>query len=213
MTLNGVKSGNLLTLQSTVFTQTASTALPVPTDTQGTWSTARSVAGASGVGPGWCKSSIFYQANVGSGTHTVTPDADGISRHHTLCEWEDMKASSVLDASNGNTISNTDHTSNQTGTTGTLNSLNELILISLGLAATSGVSDVGFTNPVSTYSNLQIIPNDQTDVATYHSYKIVKSTTAENPTFNWTQHEAQMASQSAIASFFGAVTSIAWTTA
>jgi len=195
-----VTAGSLLTLQ-TAYYRTATTGLaePVPTDSQGTWS-----IGSSGV-PGLpsggtdAGASIFYQANVASGTHTVTPQAAS-GKNLTLIEWDNATTTPLDVAANAKTDSFTG-TSQVTGTTATTAQANELVLIALGLGCPVGVSDVGFTNPVSGFTTSQIISNDFSDMGTFHAYKNVTNTGTQSATFNWTDTEAGQGSGAAIATF------------
>ena len=204
LTLNGVAAGNLLiACQSSFRSNSTTTAIAVPTDTGGTF-----VGGISGVGALFNSGAtgaiqgIFYEVNAASGTHTLTFQANA-SNNKTLSEFSGMATASVLDVSQPALTSNSDITSQVTGTTGTTAQADELIVISLSLAAPSGAADVTFTNPVSGFTSLNVVPNDLSDIATFHAYKIVAATGTQAATFNWVSHEANMGAHAAIAAFKG----------
>jgi hypothetical protein len=159
ITLNGVVAGNLLTLQDSYFRSSGTgLAETAPTDTQGTWSTASAgVPGVNATFESGC--GIFYQANVAAGTHTVTPQGNS-NNNTTLCEWSGISTSSPADASASSKTDSGGQTSQVTGTTGTTAQADELVLIALGLAASGGSADVGFTDPVTGFTTQQKISND-----------------------------------------------------
>mgnify|MGYP000432118435 CR=1 FL=1 len=198
--LTSVASGSLLTLQDSYYRAGGSGAgETVPTDTQGTWSTASSgtpgIALSQDGGTG-----IFYQANVASGTHTVTPQANTV-HNSTLAEWAGIATSTPFDVgANAKTNAST-FTSQVTGTTATTAQADELVLIALSLGAAVGVSNVGFTNPVSGFTSLHVNPNDSTSIATFHAYKVVAATGTQAATFNWTDGEANQYAGANIATF------------
>ena len=201
LTLNGVASGNLLVAFQSLFRgSTTTTALAAPTDTGGTF-----VGGISGIGAllngsgNVAIQGIFYEVNAASGTHTLTFADTGGNR--TLCEFSGMVTASVLDVSTSAKTENSDITSQVTGTTGTTAQSDELIAISLSMAAPNGASDVTFTNPVSGFTSLNVVPNDLTDIGTFHAYKIVAATGTQAATFNWVAHEVNMGAHAAIAAF------------
>ena len=204
LTLNGVTSGNtLVAFQSSHRPNSSTTAIAVPTDTNGTF-----VGGIAGVGATFNAGTavsitgIFYEVNAAAGTHTVTFEANN-SNNKTLCEFSGMNIADVLDVSANARISNSDITSQVTGTTGTTTQNDELVVISLSLAATVGSADVGYTNPVSGFTNLNVVPNDASDIATYHAFKIVSVMGTQSATYNWTSHETSMAAHAAVAAFKG----------
>lgn len=202
LTLNGVASGNtLVAFQSSFRNSSTTTAIAVPTDTNGTF-----VGGIAGTGA-LCSGStfvaivgIFYEVNAAAGTHTLTFEAN-TSNNKTLSEWSGMATASVLDVSAAAKTDNSDITSQVTGTTGATAQADELIVIALSLAAPGGSADVVFTNPVSGFTTLQVVPDDLSDIATFHAYKIVSATGTQAATFNWTQHEASMGAHASIAAF------------
>jgi hypothetical protein len=194
-----VTAGSLLTLQTAYF-RNPSTGLAeaIPTDSQGTWSTAS--AGVPGIASGLDSAgSIFYQANVAAGTHTVTPQANN-SKNCTLVEWSGA-TTTPLDGSANAATNSFSGTSQVTGTTATTAQADELSLTALGLAAAGGAADVGFTDPVSGYTTLQKQSNDLTDIAAFHAYKILVATGTQSATFNWTDTEAAQFCGAAIATF------------
>jgi len=205
LTLNGVVSGNTLIAEQSSFRNTGTTtAIAVPTDTNGTF--VGSIAGTGALCIGSIRASIvgvFYAVNAASGTHTLTFEANP-SSNQTLSEFSGMATASVLDVSATAKTENSDITSQVTGTTGTTAQNDELIIIALSLAAPDGSADVTFTDPVSGFTTLQKVPNDLTDIATFHAYKIVAATGTQAATFNWTAHETNMGAHAAIAAFKGA---------
>ena len=197
-----VTAGSLLTLQ-TGFYRVGATGNPeaVPTDSQGTWSTASASAPGQNLAvTAECGASIFYQANVASGTHTVTVQTNA-GKALTLAEWSGA-TSAPLDASANARTNAFPGTSQVTGTTATTVQADELSLIALGLQAPSGSSDVGFTDPVSGYTTLQKQSSDLgTTPAALHSYKILTSIGTQSATFNWTSTEVNQFCGGAIATF------------
>jgi len=202
LTLNGVVSGNTLIAEQSSFRNTATTtAIAVPTDTNGTFVGSIAGTGALCIGSaGVSIVGVFYAVNAASGTHTLTFEAN-TSNNKTLSEFSGMATASVLDVSTSSKTDNSDITSQVTGTTGTTAQADELIIIGLALATTVGSSDVTFTNPVSGFTSLNVVPNDLTDIGTFHAYKIVAATGTQAATFNWVAHEANMGAHAAIAAF------------
>ena len=199
LVLNGVAAGNLLTLQSAAYANPASHAAEAtPTDSQGIWSTAISPTPAT-FNSLDVNAAIFYQANVASGTHTVTP-ATMTAANRTLVEWSAAVAS-PFDVSASGTTSETAHTSRTTGTTASTAQADELSLIAHSMGALNGVADVGYTDPVTGYTTLQRISNDASDLGTFHAYKVLSSAGTQSATFNWTASESVMGSQGVIATF------------
>jgi hypothetical protein len=195
--LTGVTTTNLLTLQESVF----STDLNTPTDTQGTWSEALAPA-PGGNGAGSENAAIWYQANVASGTHTVTPT--GGSSQKVLAEWSGMQTTGVLDKVNSNTIASSSHTSNSPGSTGTLGNSEELILISLSIAESGGFSNLGITDPVTgSYTTMLVSQNDAIDIGTMHAFKTVSTADPITPSFGWTNTSSSQGSQAVVVTFRG----------
>ena len=197
--LTSVASGNSLILCDSYFRATSTgVGETVPTDTQGTWSIASN--GVPGAGSGFDSGSgIFYQNNVASGTHTVTPQSNS-SHNATLSEWSGLSTTSFDVAANARTNSGS-FTSQVTGTTAATAQADEVVLIALGLAAFTGVADVGFTDPVSGFTTIQRVSNDASDIATFHAYKIVAATGTQAATFNWTDSETGQFAGANIATF------------
>lgn len=206
LTLNGVAAGNaLIAFQSSFRNTSTTTAIAVPTDTNGTFT-----GGIAGTGATWLSGAqvaitgIFYQQNAASGTHTLTFEANG-SNEKTLSEFSGMATSGLLDVNTSAVTNNTDHTSQVTGTTGTTAKPNELVVIAHALCAPGGVADISYTDPVSGFTTLYKIPNDLSDVATFHAYKIISAIGTQSATFNWVSHEADMGGHAAIATFLARV--------
>jgi hypothetical protein len=205
LVLNSVAAGNLLVVWQSIFRATTTqAAVATPTDSNGTF--VGGIAGvpalydgsASDIGVG-----IFYEVNAASGTHTVTPEAASAD-HQTLAEFSEVVTSSALDTSATAKTIDSDITSQVTGTTASVGQADMIIVIGLSMGANVGVGDTGFTNPVSDFTTLQIVSNTASDVATFHSYKIVTNASGtQSATFNWTQHEAVMSAHAAIAAFKG----------
>ena len=200
--LTSVAAGNLLTLHDSYFRAVSTGASEsAPTDTQGTWSVAQAGVPGIEVPLGYdCGSGIFYQANVAAGTHTVTPQTT-FAHNATLAEWSGIATSTPFDVGANAKTNNSSFTSQVTGTTATTAQADELVLISLGLAAPTGVADVGFTDPVTGFTTLQKVINDASDVGTFHAYKIVAATGTQSATFNWTDSEANQFAGANIATF------------
>ena len=194
-----VTAGSLLTLQTAYFRSISTLAAEtVPTDSQGTWST-----GAAGQ-PGLDSShdagaSIFYQANVAAGTHTVTPQANP-SKQLCLTEWSGATSTPLDGTANAHTDSFSG-ASQVTGTTATLAQSDELVLIVNCVAAQTGITDIAYTDPVSGFTTLQKTVNDLTSVALFAAYKQAGATTAQSATFNWVDSEPNQFCAGAIATF------------
>lgn len=199
LTLTGVAAGNALILLDSYFrhpgTGVGETA---PTDTQGTWSVA--AAGIPGLDGDESGSGIFYQLNVAAGTHTVTPQAN-TSHNTTLIEWSGMPTSGAFDVGNNAATNASSFTSQVTGTTSSTAQADEVVFIVLGLAAAAGVTDVGFTDPVSGFTTVQKVSNDASDIATFHAYKVVSAIGTQSATFNWTDAENPQSAGANIAAF------------
>lgn len=204
LVLNGVAAGNMLTVQDSYF-RSASTGVAeaIPTDSNGTFLRSNAdvpivaVSGDVGVG-------IFHQLNAAAGTHTVTPQAN-TTHNTTLTEWSRPTAFDV-GKSAGDNAGN--ETSQVTGTTAVTAQADELVLICLAVVASGGANPMGTVDPVAGFITLQLVDNDQTSVATHHSYKNATSIGAQSATENWTQHEASMGCMANIATFKNALTTI-----
>lgn len=216
LTLNGVVATSLLTVSNSYYRSSRTGAAEaVPTDTQGVWSASINPAAAAFIGVSHDVGvSVFYQANVAAGTHTITPEANTI--HHTdLAEWASAATSLPADQSTSASTSNTSHTSRTTGTTGTLAQTDELVLICHGMAAEFGSANVGYTDPVSGFTTFTgKIIDDSSDLATLHAWETVAATDALTATFNWTAAETNQTSFACIATFKAASSTaqnqIAW---
>lgn len=202
LTLNGVTANALLTMQDSIYRTTRTgVAEPVPTDTAGTWSASVNPAPAAFIGTSHeVGVGVFYQKNVASGTHTITPEANTI-HHTTFSEWASADTTAPSDQSTSASTSNSSHTSRTTGTTGTLAQADELVLICHGMAAEFGSANVAYTDPVSGFTTLQKVIDDSSDLAMFHAWETVAATTAVSATFNWTASEANMTSFACIATF------------
>jgi hypothetical protein len=195
----GVTAGSLLTLQTAYFRAVSTLAAEtVPTDSQGTWSTG--AAGQPGHDTGQdVGASIFYQASVAAGTHTVTPEANG-SKQLCLTEWSGATSTPLDGTANAHTDTFTG-ASQVTGTTATLAQSDELVLIVNCVGAQTGLADIAYTDPVSGFTTLQKTVNDLSSVALFAAYKQAGATTAQSATFNWVDSEPNQYSGAAIATF------------
>ena len=197
--LSGVAAGNTLIMIDSYHRSAGATAEALPTDSNGTFAIANSdvpptiTSDVVGVG-------IFYVKNTASGTHTVTPEANTI-HHTTLMEVSGLDTTAPLDVNLSAKTSFSTITSQATGTTGATSTANELVVIALGLAASTGNANVVLTNPVTGFTTLQILNNDATDIAMMHAWKTISSTGTQTATFNWTDNEAGQSAHAAIATF------------
>lgn len=198
--LNGVVAGNWLSLQ-TGWLRTTSTGLAeaTPTDSNGTFLVGRADTPAA-QGTDDAGVSIFYIQNAASGTHTATPQVNTATRM-TYSEFSGLATSGTLDVGASGTTNNTAHTSRTTGTTAATAQADELILICLVIDAATGVADVGYTDPVSTFTTLHKFIPSNVDISIFQAFKVVSATGTQTATFNWTASEATMSSQAAIATF------------
>ena len=202
LVLNNVVAGNTLICTDSYFrTPSNGIAASTPTDSNGTLSIASADVPATftggavddiGVG-------IWVEGNAAAGTHTVTPQA--LSSHFgTLAEYSGLTAS-PFDVAKSAVTNNGSQTSQVTGTTAATAQAQELVVIGLCLAAASGVTNVGLTDPVSGFTTLQVQLNDSTGLAGMHAFKIISATGTQSATFNWTDSEANQGSHGAIATF------------
>lgn len=203
LTLNGVASGNALTLQLTYlrFTTTGARAA-TPTDTNGTFTASAGDVnplpavfggGDSGIG-------IWIEENTASGTHVVTPEADNII-HSSLCEFSGLATSSSLDVAKSASTVGGSQTSQVTGTTAATGQASELALICLNAGAAIGVANIGLTDPVTNYTTLQVLNDTNTDIGVMHNFRVLSSTGTQAATYNWTDNEANQVSIANIATF------------
>jgi len=200
LTLNGVAAGNTLLFFQSFFRNVSTGAgLTAPTDTNGTFSTSSAgtpaTFGGHDVGIG-----LFHQYNVASGTHTVTPNATS-DWNATLIEVSGLVTASALDVTTNAKTDSSAHTSQVTGTTASTAQSSELVIIGCTLGASTGASDVGWTDPVSGFTTLFKVSDDSIDVATFHAYKTISSIGTQSATFNWTNNDASNASHAAIATY------------
>ena len=201
LALNGVASGNLLVYVSS-YHRSSSTGVKetAPTDSNGTFSAASNDLPlvASGLDIG---ASIFFEANTAAGTHTVTPQANTI-HNCTLTEYSGMLTAGTLDQNKSAQDGAASHLSQVTGTTGATSQAEELSVIALALLQSAGGNPVGLTDPVSTYTTLQIGQNTASNIGTEHSFEILSSVGAQSATFDWTTVDAVVcASMGCIATF------------
>ena len=203
LVLNGVAAGNFLVMWDTYFRGT-STGLgeAIPTDSNGTFLKARgdapSILSSTDTGVG-----IFYEENAASGTHTVTPEAN--SAHvTTLAEFSGLVASSSIDATVTSGTGSGTGLSQATGTTPATAQAVELSIIAFGMGTTGvGSSNVALTDPVTSYTTLQVVQDDSTSIATQHAYQILSATGTQSAAFNWTHSESGQFWEAAIATFKG----------
>lgn len=208
--LNGVVAGNLLTFQNSYFRNPSTGAAEaLPADSNGTFEVGRSDIPQALLGAD-SGASIFFEKNAAAGTHTVTPEANG-SHLGTLTEWSGLNTTSPLDVSTSGKNSGTG-TSQATGTTGATAQAEELSLIAFGMSAGTGSSNVGLTDPVASYTTLQVSQNDATSVALLHAYQILSSVGTQSATFNWTLSDSTQWWQASIATLKATATAgnIAW---
>ena len=205
LVLNGVLSGGMLTFEMSFFRLPAGggAAPTTPTDSNGTMVAAQVQAPILYDGSNYTGCDIWYEKNAASGTHTVTPPAEN-SKNCTLSEWSGANTSEPLDV--GATAQSSDTgTSQVTGTTASTMQADELALIGMSLAAVTGNTDVGFTDPVANYITQQKVVNDFSNIATFHAYRILVGAGAQSATFNWTYSEANQGRQAAIVTFKAAM--------
>ena len=200
--LNGVGAGNALFLLDSWFrTSTTGAAEATPTDSNGTFHISNanapifisSAAVEAGVG-------IFDQQGAASGTHTVTPQANS-GHNTTLCEFSGLVTSSMFDTGTSAKSVVNNHTSQATGTTPTTAQSDELVLICCAIVAHTGSSNVGWTDPVTTFTTRQIVINSATDIATHHSSKNVAAVSTQTATELWIATEGGIGSMACIATF------------
>jgi hypothetical protein len=199
LTLNSVAAGNLLVFFDSYYrASSTSTAEVAPTDTQGTWSVAS--AGVAGVhSSNACGCGIFYQENVASGTHVVTPQTND-DNNGTLVEFSGVVTSSPLDVAQTAVTNGSAFQSQVTGTTAATAQNDELVVICLGLASYTGNANVAMAD-VSTFTTITKGSNTSTDVAFCHAYKTVSSTGTQVATFTWTDGTSDAFAGAAIATF------------
>ena len=202
--LNGCVAANALVMLDSYFRTTGTgVGEATPTDSNGTFSVASADApagfagGTNDVGVG-----IFYQQNIASGTHTVTPQAN-TEIHATLTEYSGLSTTGMFAAGSVKSAktAETNHTSQVTGTTTTAAAVGDLATITFCIAASPGAANIGLTDPVTNYTTLHIAQDDATSVAREQSFRVLTSGGTQSATFNWTDASASQSSHAAIATF------------
>ncbi len=203
VTATGVTAGNCLIIFTSYFRGPSTGGTETtPTDSNGTVAIALAATPSNLGAIGDIGTSIFYVKNANSGSHTITPQANG-AYNTTVLEFSGLDTAAPFDVSTSALTSNANQTSQVTGTTATTAQASELVVIGLGLGAQIGTADVGFTDPVSGFTTARKVSNDLSDLATFHAYKTVSSTGTQTATFNWTDPDTGggNASHAAIATF------------
>lgn len=203
LTLNGVASGSLLTVEFS-YTQVGNlTAVATPTDSGGTWVAASAPAGQGSVDLTGAK--IYSEQNAASGTHTASIAFTGgtTDARATLTEWAGALTSTALDvAASANATTAQTVTS---GTTAATAQASELSVVAMCIASGVGVTDALITNPPAGYTSLQYFGNTSTDIGVEHAYKILNATGTQSVTWTWTD-ATTLFSQGVIATFKAAAT-------
>lgn len=202
LAMGAVTAGNTLFLIDAYF-RGASTGVgeAAPTDTAGTFTTA--IAPVPAIQTGFDVGvGIFYQPNASSGSHTVTPQANS-SHQTTLVEVAGLVTSAVFVAGSAASALNSTFsgTSIGTGTTATAATAGDISFIVNCLAAIVGTSNVGYTDPVASYTTMHKAVDDATSVAALKSYRVLAAGGTQSAVFNWTDNEPQQFTQAAIATF------------
>lgn len=198
------QAGNWLSLLSTCFNSASNTPETTPVASVGASTKAVLIQDKLSVALSTqgVLASHFYIENVAATAHSVTPQNFGAgNQHRTLTEFNGLTVSSSLDVKASASISGTNHTSQGTSTTGTTSVANELVVIICSLAASPGAANVGWTDPVSGFTTLQVASNDSTDVAGLHSFKVISATGTQSATHNWTDTSASQSSIALIGTF------------
>jgi hypothetical protein len=204
--LNGVVANNALTFQQSAFDAASGTALATPTDSNGTFHVSNAPAGGSTTSLGFALIGTWDEQAAASGTHTVTPSARG-GYNGTLTEWSGVATSGFFDVATSAHSEAGAQTSQATGTTATTAQADEVVLISLCVAASPGANPMGLTDPVSGFTTLKNVDNDQSDIGTMHSFKVISATGTQTATFNWTDNSALEGTVANIATFKAAAAS------
>ena len=205
LVLNGVAANNALTFQESSFDNSSGTALATPTDSNGTFTIASADAGTQATGLGFALVGIWYNQAAAAGTHTVTPQARN-GYNGTLTEWSGLATSGMLDVAKSAGSGAGGQTSQATGTTSATAQADELVLICLSVGATPGAANIGLTDPVSTFTTLQVVNDDAGNIGTMHSWKETAATGTQSATFNWTDNSATETTMGCIATFKVAAT-------
>jgi hypothetical protein len=200
--LSGVTAGNTLVLIVSWYRDVGTgAAFPTPTDSNGTVAVATAPTPATASAPHDLGVAIFYVTNAASGTHTFTL-ASLSESHATLVEFNPMALSSFDVATNAKTDASSSGTSQVTGTTASTAQASELVVIACTYGNQSGgVSDIGWTDPVSGFTTLQKVSDSATQLPTFHAWKEVSSIGTQAATFNWTTGSSSGYMQAAIATF------------
>ncbi len=205
VTLNGVVANNGIIYQDSYFRNpTTGATQTTPTDTNGTFVASSNDAPlvAASLDIGCCE---FHEQAAASGTHTVTPQANTL-HHTTISEISSAAASGLFDVAKSAQDATASHLSQPTGTTSATAQADEISFITVALLQATGGNPVGFTDPVATYTTLQIASDTSNDIGIMHSFKVLNATGTQTATFNWTTVDATVcASMGCIATFKGAV--------
>ena len=189
--LTGVTAGNALVLVMTTldFSGTAVGPISTPTDSQGAkvWCNYQPAVVTASTGDKLAV--VFYVfANVGAGSHTVTPGMLGVAANTqsilTLHEVSGLGPTPIIDGfATANTVPGASNTSQVSGTTATLTQASQLALIGVTHSTGTGFAGAGYTAPTGfTQSN---VSNDGTVTAPGElAYQILSSTSAISAT--WT---------------------------
>lgn len=203
--LNGCVAANALIYQSSYFRSPKTGAgEATPTDSNGTFTLSSAgtpalfSSGADDVGVG-----IFHQQNINAGTHTVTPQAN--SDHKvSVAEYSGLATSGLFVAgssANSTTADNVGLVTQGTGTTSTAASAGDLAVINVSVAGSPGSATMGFTDPVSGYTTLQVANDDATSIGALHGFQVLGSGGTKSATFNWSDSGSTRAAHGAIATF------------
>ena len=197
LVLNGVASANMLTVATSYFRFSGTGAPGTPTDTNGTFAVASADPPLSGdfiIG-----TAIWDEKNCASGTHTI----GGLESTHwsTLTEWSGADTTGPFDVAKSASSNVGAHTSQATGTTNTTSQADEMVYIAFCAGATPGASPMGLTDPVSGFTTLKVIQDDQNDLGVMHAFKTINATGTQSATFNWTDNSASETTFACIATF------------
>lgn len=200
--LTGCAAANFLSLQSSWFDNASPNTENTPTDSNGTYSVglAPTAADFGGLAIG---TGNFFMANIAAGSHSTTPQTKTDPRR-TLTEWAGVSTVTPKDVTAVSSVANTNHTAQATSSTSATAVSPSLALAQMALTASPGATTVGFTNPVTNYSTLQISSDDATSIGMMHIDQILAATGVQSATFNWTDASASQSSQASIVVYKGA---------
>jgi len=204
LVLNGVAAGNALIFIDSYYRGTSTgVGEAVPTDSNGTFLAAVNAVPATNSGAD-IGVGIFYQQNVASGTHTVTPQAND-DHHSTLIEFSGLVTSGMFVAGSKNSanVNDSSETSQVTGTTATAAAIGDLMVIAFccGNFGT-GTTNMGLTDPISGFTTAYVMQNNKSDLAAMQCYGTAAAATTQSATFNWTDNGGgNECIQAAIATF------------